>query len=62
MATPFSLLCTAAGLTAADVLYLNAKGFNTIPLIARAGKNDEEYLTRIVAPFCEGIRIDGKDF
>jgi len=42
MATPFSLLCTAAGLTAEDVLYLNAKGFNTIPLIARAGETDDE--------------------
>jgi hypothetical protein len=62
MATPFSSLCTAAGLNADDVLYLNAKGFNTIPMIARAGKNDDEFLERIVKPFCDGITIGGTTF
>jgi hypothetical protein len=62
MATPFASLCAAAGLTAADILYLNAKGFNTTPLIARAGKTDDEYLARIVTPFCDGITINGTAF
>ena len=61
MTTTLADLGKASSLTEADISYLAAKGYSSIAMVARAARDDAEFLKRIVEPFCAGARLDGKD-
>ena len=42
--------------------FFEAKGYNTIGLLARSSPNDTEFVNRFEKPFCDGVKTDGKDF
>ena len=51
-------LAKAARLSDLDVAYLKAKGYDTVAILARAARDDDEFLTRILKPFIAGEKID----
>ena len=51
-------LAKAAGLSDPDLAYLKAKGYDTVAILARAARDDDEFLARILEPFVTGVKID----
>ena len=62
MADTLASLGNAANLTPADMTYLEKKGYSSIAVIARAAKDDEEFIKRIIEPYRVGIKLDGADY
>ena len=56
-ASPFTSLAKAAGLSDPDLAYLKAKGYDTVAILARAARDDDEFITRIITPFITGVKI-----
>ena len=51
-------LAVTAGMTTKDCEYLVAKGYDSVAVLARAGKTDNEFITRVVDPYVAGVTID----
>jgi hypothetical protein len=51
-------LAVTACLSTEDCEYLVAKGYDSVAVLARAGKSDNEFITRVVDPYVAGVTID----
>ena len=56
-ASSLAALAKTAGLVDPDLAFLKAKGYDTVPILARAARDDDEFLARILAPYTAGVKI-----
>ena len=62
MAVTFDALTAKVGLSAHEVDYVKAKGYGSLAILARAARDDDDFIARVVKPFTDGVTISSVQF